>query len=105
MSILHGIAWVFLRERMRQPSTWAGVVSFAAGMLGLHLEPQYADAIIGVAVALSSLVCVLVDERGKSVVVLDTKPADDVLPLPGHPVPAEPRPGIRPVQQQPIGPG
>lgn len=65
---MHKLAWDFLRSRLQQKSTWTGIVSFVVGMLGIAIKPEYADAITGVALALTSLVCVAVNERSPVVV-------------------------------------
>lgn len=68
------IAWAFIRSRINQSSTWAGIVTFSVGMLGITLSPEYTNAISAVALAISSLVCVVIDQRSGKRVPVDSAP-------------------------------
>lgn len=54
--------WRFLAERLREPSTWRGLV-WALTASGIALKPEQVDAIIAVGMALAGLIGVFSSEK------------------------------------------
>ena len=53
----------FLLARLRESSTWRGLVYLAAGLAGVDVSDDDAEAIVAGAMALSGLLAVAVPDR------------------------------------------
>lgn len=53
-------------RRLAEPSTWAGIVALATGLLGVTLDPEQREAVIAAGVALVGLLSVFIREASPS---------------------------------------
>ncbi len=53
----------YLGARMKEASSWAGAAGFMLGVMHVSNNAEVGNAIVGVIVALGSLVAVLIPER------------------------------------------
>ena len=87
----------WLLNRLREPSTWRGLV-WLATVAGLSLRPDQAEAIVTVGIALAGLLGVFLSDEPKSVRPDPLPPID----LQGRPesgdAPADPR-SVRPADE------
>lgn len=50
-------------NRLREPSTWAGIVTLVSGALHMGISDAMAQAITAIGVAVGGLVAVVMEER------------------------------------------
>lgn len=53
----------FLMQRLKEPSTWQGIIAIITGF-GVALSPELSAAIISTAAAIFGVVSVILKERG-----------------------------------------
>ena len=87
-------AWIL--RRLREPTTWAGLLTLVCSAAGFTLTPEQQQAIVGVFVAIVGAVLVVFPERSSSAVQPDKPqtqplPATPLQPDERHVAPADPR--------------
>lgn len=53
----------YVLERLKEPSTWRGIVLFLTGVLGFKLDGHLQDVVIASGVALSGLAGLVLPDR------------------------------------------
>lgn len=55
----------FILKRIREPSTWAGIIAIAAGLFGFKLDPEQQQAAIQLGLAIAGVLFVFTREQTK----------------------------------------
>jgi drug/metabolite transporter (DMT)-like permease len=56
----------YILDKLRQPSTWAGIFAAVAGVLHFNVGPELQELVTGAGIALVSLALFFVREEPKS---------------------------------------
>ncbi len=62
MQIFKSTAFTWLSSRLRERSTWLGIMAVLAGV-GITLNPELQEAIVGLGAALGGLVAVISKDK------------------------------------------
>lgn len=68
----------FMLRRLKEPSTWAGIVTAATAMAGWNLEPEQREAVIALGVSLVGVLLAFVRESGETEAARADKAAEAI---------------------------
>lgn len=53
----------YIKDRLKEPSTWRGIVLFLTGVLGVHLGADAQDAIVSIGITAAGLLGSLLPDQ------------------------------------------